>query len=181
MPLCAQRLARELGAADERWQATTRGSEASADAEDVLASWLFVGELLCVCIRVTGELPNCFSFLGSDDKRSSARDIDDATLKGVLSDVHSALSRITGRRLRGETVPLRAAALVGNLRALHQQLVDTDAGPPPRILTCEELCPSTGVDDAVVLPLDKDEDELCELVSLFHAAAALSPIRGSGY
>lgn len=174
LPQCAQRLARELGAADERWEATTRGSEAAADAEDVLASWLFVGELLLrLCQGVLVNCPTASVFLAVMTNGAPPEHIDDATLKGVLSDVHSALSRITGRRLRGETVPLRAAALVGNLRALHQQLADTDAGPPPTTLTREELCPSTGVDDAVVPPLDKDEDVLCEIVSLFSAAADL--------
>ena len=38
LPQCAQRLARELDAVDERCEATTRGSEAAADAKDVLAS-----------------------------------------------------------------------------------------------------------------------------------------------
>ena len=38
LPQCAQRFAHELGAADERWETTTRGSDAAADAEDVLAS-----------------------------------------------------------------------------------------------------------------------------------------------
>ena len=42
LPQCARRLARELDAADERWEATTRGSEAAADAKDVCHRFLVV-------------------------------------------------------------------------------------------------------------------------------------------
>ena len=91
--------------------------------------------------------------------------------------MHSALSRVTGRRLRGKTVPLRAAALVGNLRALHQQLADTDARPPPTTLTREELCPSTGVNDAVVPPLDRTKTCCARYFPCSVRHPAMSPIQ----
>ena len=47
-------------------------------------------------------------------------------LRQAAIDEHSVLSRSLVT-VPCETVRLRAAALVGNLRALHQQLADTDA------------------------------------------------------
>jgi len=108
--------------------------------------------------------------------------VNEETLKGILADVNTVLGRIIGRTQRSETVLLRAAALIGNLRALQMGLLDTKMGPPPATLSREELCPprkeAGGSSAASASKLGRGmredlEDPLEEVVLLFDAAAEL--------
>lgn len=180
---CAHRLGAELAAADERWETTPRGTEGEVEAEENLASWLHVGELLVnLCQTVLVNCPTASVFLavvlpgGLPPEK-----IDESVLKGVLADLDTVLIRITGRTQRAETVPLRAAALVGNLRALQRQLIDSKVDPPPTTLTREELCPprhaigANGASDSGAAAANDAAacDVLEEVVDLFEAANSL--------
>lgn len=178
---CARRLASELATADERWETTPRSSEGEVEAEEAIAAWLHVGELLVnLCQTVLVNCPTASVFLAVVLPGGLPPDtIDEAVLKGVLADLHTVLARITGRTQRAETVPLRAAALVGNLRALQRQLIDTKVDPPPATLTREELCPprhagSAEAGDAGTASASRAGcDALEDVVDLFDAAIEL--------
>ncbi|CAK0828572.1 unnamed protein product, partial [Prorocentrum cordatum] len=117
-------------------------------------------------------------------------EVSEAMLKNVLADVSAVLIRVTGRSQRADSVPLRAAELVGNLRALQRQLLDTKQGPPPETLAREELCPprhggasaepaaagqaTAGADGCAAggeAAVDDGADAMTEIVALFDEAA----------
>jgi len=185
--VCANRLARELAGADQRWDSTPRGSEGESEAEEALGSWLHVGELLVnLCQTVFVNCPTASVFLavmlpgGMPPEKAN-----EETLTGILADVNTVLGRITGRTQRSETVLLRAAALLGNLRALQIGLLDTKMGPPPATLTREELCQprqtGTGAPSSASAnksggatgTSDDTEEAMEEIVSILDAAADL--------
>jgi len=178
LPLCCQRLARELSAADECWEATTRGSEEESEAEELLIAWLQVGELLIgLCQTVLVNCPTASVFLAVILPGGTPPEtVDDRLVQAVLADVNEALGRIISRK-RAEMVPLRAAALLGNLRALQVQLVDMQPGPPPTKLAREELRPprlaaETSSGDASD-GIDCNAEVMADIVSLLDEAAEL--------
>jgi len=163
--------------------ATPRGSEEEGEEEEAIGAWLHVCELLVnLSQTVLVNCPTASVFLAVVLPGGVPPEtIDDSMLKGVLAELHTVLSRITGRTQRAETVPLRAAALVGNLRALQRQLVDTKVDPPPATLTKEELSPprhpggsGDGLPARSIEQREEDSDQVLEeVMGLFEAAAEL--------
>lgn len=173
--MCSRRLAHELRMADTWWDSTQRGTSAEREAEAVLANWLHVGELLVrLCQTVLVYCPTVSVFLAVMLPTTPER-IDADLLRGILGDVCTALGSIKARR-RAEAIPLRAAALTGDLRALHQQLLDTDAGPPPTSLLREDLNPPPAApanDQNAGAGSGSEDDVLDIIVGIFSAASDL--------
>jgi hypothetical protein len=154
---CSSRLSRALTAADEVWENAVLGSEGESEAEEVLQSWLHVGELLIsLCQTVALNCPTVSVFLAVMSPSGCPPErVDQAVLQSVLSDVNSVLTKLCLRSQHGESaVPMRAATLVGNIRALMRQLDECSTGPPPTTLPHEEFCPSW-----LVAPADEAGDE----------------------
>jgi len=185
---CVQRLVRELKAADERWDSTERGSEMEAEAEEALLLWLSACELLVsLCQTVLVNCPTVTVFISviSGGAPPESDTVDEAMLKGVLGEVNAVVTVITGRR-RAEPPLLRAASLVGNIRAFENTLLGTTKGPPPATLVSEELCPPWSAPSPAATAAagssdnarqgdarNDEEDVLAEVVALFTAAADL--------
>jgi len=189
---CAVRLAQELTSADEHWDASVPGSEGESEAEEVLQSWLLVGELLVnLCQVILCNCPTVSVFLAvMSPTGTPPENVDQVALQAVLADVGKALGKLCQGRSRPSTnVRLRAATLVGNLRALNRQLADFSQGPPPTTLRRQELCPTglspSAADDAAggdqagsasrkTGDIDSIDDEvLTEIVELFGALGEL--------
>merc|ERR1719498_562329 len=61
---CASRLSQELAASNERWSASSPGSEEDGKAQRLLESWLQVGELLInLCQTILLHCPTVSLFL----------------------------------------------------------------------------------------------------------------------
>jgi hypothetical protein len=141
---CSTRLAQELTKADECWEASVPGSEGEVEAEEILQSWLHVGELLiALCQTILCNCPTVSVFLAvMSPSGTPPEQADQAALQAVLANVNNALGKLCqGRSRHSTSVPLRAATLVGNLRAFNRNLAEFTPGPPPATLQRQELCP----------------------------------------
>jgi hypothetical protein len=181
----------ELTGAGERWDACVPGSEGESEAEEVLESWLHVGELLIsLCQTILANCPTVSVFLAvMSPSGTPPENVDEKVLQAVLADVAQSLGKLCqGRSRPSTTVPMRAATLVGNVRALKMELQDFNTGPPPATLRREEICPpgfyasasgDAPADQASSSPAlassseARDDEVLTEVVGLFSALADL--------
>ncbi|CAE8644498.1 unnamed protein product [Polarella glacialis] len=179
---CSQRLVKELLSRCRDWQVAEKGSEDETLAQEDLASWLQVTELLAeLCRVVVRHCPTASAFLNVVMPGIGA--------PGVLADIQQVLNPLAAGQIKqgANTLAEQAAAIVRAISTLQSELQAKPEGPPPATLLAKDLMSpqrrkKNGVSNGSTpsampeadTPSDQSEaDVVAEVVTLLDAASDL--------
>eukprot|EP00931_Biecheleriopsis_adriatica_P064560 TRINITY_DN39323_c0_g1_i1.p1 TRINITY_DN39323_c0_g1~~TRINITY_DN39323_c0_g1_i1.p1 ORF type:complete len:1857 (+),score=399.70 TRINITY_DN39323_c0_g1_i1:64-5634(+) len=132
---CSQRLARELGTAAQEWRAT-KGTEDESVAQDELAGWLRVAELMVTLCRVV--VTNCPTSQIFFDQIMAAGS--SPSPGSVLEDVLQVVKSIMGQsQPNGSISPEQSAHIVRAIESLRQELAAKPSEIPPKSMAATDL------------------------------------------